>query len=185
LPLNDSYPDRWRKEVARKIQKRRNNLVLGDSVHDLELKNGAVVTRQGKTIPADLVVNWFPCCFPFPLLTLALKVPTFGGRPNTSFIKTLGSDVLSTAGYVRVKRTLQLDNHPRIFAMGDIIDWKEEKQAFKAMGHVPIVVNNVMALINDKSKFKEYKGAYEIIALTNGKVRLRCLFSHVDSALIF
>lgn len=55
--------------------------------------------------------------------------------------------------------------------MGDIIDWKEEKQAFKAMAHVPIIVENVMALVNGKSKFKEYKGSYEMISLTNGRVR--------------
>ena len=112
-----------------------------------------------------------------------MKVPTFGGRPNTSFIKPLGPDVLSPTGHVRVKHTLQLDDHPRIFALGDIIDWKEEKQAFKAMGHVPIVVENVMALVNGKSKFKEYKGTYEIIALTSGKVRIFAFVRHIDIVL--
>lgn len=69
-----------------------------------------------------------------------------------------------------MKPTLQFIDHPRIFAMGDIIEWKEEKQAVKAMGHVPIVTNNVLFLLGQKSSLKNYKGTFEAIALTNGKV---------------
>ena len=66
--------------------------------------------------------------------------------------------------------TLQLANHPRVFALGDIIDWKQEKQAAKAPGHVSIVSNNILTLIGLKSSFKNYKGAIEMIGLSNGKV---------------
>lgn len=54
--------------------------------------------------------------------------------------------------------------------MGDIIDWKEEKQAAKALGHVSVIANNVLALLGLKSGFKNYKGSFELIALSNGKV---------------
>ena len=71
---------------------------------------------------------------------------------------------------MKVKPTLQFADHPCIFAMGDIIDWKEEKQAMKAMSHVSIVANNVLSVLGQKSGLKNYKGTYEIILLTNGKV---------------
>jgi len=69
-----------------------------------------------------------------------------------------------------VKPTLELVDHPRIFAMGDIIDWKEEKQAMKAMGHKSIVANNVLSVLDQKLALKNYKGTYEIILLSNGRV---------------
>lgn len=58
LPLNDTYPDRWRKAVAKKSEKRGVQLVLGDYITNLETQDGRVVTRSGKSIPADLVVCW-------------------------------------------------------------------------------------------------------------------------------
>lgn len=59
-----------------------------------------------------------------------------------------------------------------MFALGDIIEWAEEKQAMKAATHASIVVNNVLVTIgtSPKLKLKEYKGWPELIALTNGKV---------------
>jgi NADH dehydrogenase FAD-containing subunit len=73
---------------------------------------------------------------------------------------------------VKVKPTLQLADHPRIFAMGDIIDWKEQKQAMKAMSHVSIVANNVLSVLGQKSGLQNYKGTFEIILLSNGRVSL-------------
>jgi thioredoxin reductase len=37
--------------------------------------------------------------------------------------------------------------HPYIFAGGDVIEWKEQKQAGKALGHAPIIVKNVLAVL--------------------------------------
>jgi NADH dehydrogenase FAD-containing subunit len=71
---------------------------------------------------------------------------------------------------VKVKPTLQLANHARIFALGDIIDWKQEKQAAKMPGHVTIVTNNILALVGVKPSLKSYKGAIEMIGVSNGKV---------------
>jgi len=98
------------------------------------------------------------------------QVPTFGPRPNTEFIKSLGSNVLTDAGFVKVKPTLELAGHSRIFAMGDIIDWKEEKQAMKAMGHKSIVANNVLSVLGQNLALKNYEGSREIILLSNGRV---------------
>ena len=57
LLLNDVYPDRWRRQVNESLQKRGVRLVLGDRVDDVVPKDGKIVTRSGKEIPADLVVS--------------------------------------------------------------------------------------------------------------------------------
>jgi hypothetical protein len=58
-----------------------------------------------------------------------------------------------------------------IFAVGDIIDWKEQKQAAKANGHGPVVVANIVNLLAGQPVQKEYGGFPEMIMITNGKVR--------------
>ncbi|KAF9527239.1 hypothetical protein CPB83DRAFT_856608 [Crepidotus variabilis] len=151
LPLNDTYTDSWRKLAKKGAEKRGINLVLGDAVEDFEIQNGKVTTRNGKSITTDLVV------------------PTFGSKPNTEIFKTLGADALNESGFVRVQPTLQLVNHPRIFAAGDVIEWKEEKQLMKAMAHAPIIAQNVLAMVNGTNKLKPYKTSMEMIVLTNGK----------------
>jgi len=78
---------------------------------------------------------------------------------------------LNSNGFVKVLPSLQLVGHPNIFAAGDIIDWKEEKQILRAMTHAPIVANNIVALINEnKAGLKQYKGTPDMIVVTNGRV---------------
>lgn len=100
------------------------------------------------------------------------KVITSGPKPNTAFIgQSLGPETLAENKLVKVEKTLQLAAHPAIFAVGDIIDWKEQKQAAKANGHAPVVVTNVVSLLADRPARKEYGGFPEMIMITNGKVR--------------
>lgn len=100
------------------------------------------------------------------------QVITSGPKPNTDFIgKSLGPEVLTDTKLVKVEKTLQLSSHPTIFAVGDIVDWKEQKQAAKANGHGPVVVANVLSLLADLPVKKEYRGFPEMIMITNGKVR--------------
>ena len=109
---------------------------------------------------------------PFLLIDLVhYKVPTRGGRPNTSFIATsLGADVLSPAGRVKVLPTLQLENHPRILAGGDIIEWKEQKQAAKYPAHAAVIAKNAFALLEKNQPKARYAGSPELIAISFGKV---------------
>ncbi|KIM36348.1 hypothetical protein M413DRAFT_31768 [Hebeloma cylindrosporum] len=149
--LNDTYPERWRKNVASQFLKRGVKLVLDDFVDDLEIKDGHITTRGKKTIPADLVVS------------------TRGPRPNTKFVESLGTDVLTSSGYIKVQLTLQLPNHPRVFAGGDAMDWVEQKQAGKAPAHAAVIANNVLSVLGSKKSPIPYKGSMEMVVLTNGK----------------
>jgi NADH dehydrogenase FAD-containing subunit len=90
-------------------------------------------------------------------------------RPNTAFINSFDADALTPAGFVKVKPTLQLLSYPNIFAAGDIVDWKEQKQAIKAAAHAEIITKNVLGYINGTS-LKNYSTGFEAILVTNGKV---------------
>jgi len=109
-----------------------------------------VTTRNGETLTADLVVK------------------AFGSRPNTAFIATLSPDLLTENGFVKIRPTLQLPSYSNIFAAGDVIDYKEQKQAAKAGAHAAVVVANIIALLKG-GQLKPYKGSPELIAITNGK----------------
>ena len=63
-----------------------------------------------------------------------------------------------------------MPNHPRIFAAGDIVEWKEQKQAGKAGGHASTIAKNVFALLADSPVSTPYKGSPEMIVVTVGRV---------------
>lgn len=71
-----------------------------------------------------------------------------------------------------MKPTLQLKSFPDIFAAGDVVDIKEEKQLVKAMAHAEIVAANVIVYLTGASlsSMKKYKGSRELIVVTLGKV---------------
>ena len=85
-------------------------------------------------------------------------------------VESLGEDVVTARKHVKVLPTLQLPSQQSIFALGDIIDWKEQKQAFKAGGHASIITANILSLLNGSKPQKNYKSGPEMILVTNGKV---------------
>jgi NADH dehydrogenase FAD-containing subunit len=108
------------------------------------------------------------------LTTTFHQIQTRGPTPNTAFVaESLGAAALSDRDLIRVRETLQLQDHDNIFAAGDVIEWKEQKQAAKASPEGALAGANVLAYLNG-GKMKPYKGAFEMIVATNGKV---CVFS--------
>ena len=87
----------------------------------------------------------------------------------------MGADALSASKHVRVLPTLQLPDHPNIFASGDIIDWEEQRQAAKIPAHAGVVVKNVLSLLNGRPASAQYKGSYEMTIVTLGPVRTSIL----------
>jgi NADH dehydrogenase FAD-containing subunit len=98
------------------------------------------------------------------------KISTRGSHPNTKFLSSLGGEIFTPTGGVKVENTLQLSGHPDILALGDIIEWPEQKQAAKVKGQAEIVVANVLSVLERKQPKSVYKGSTEMIVITNGQV---------------
>jgi NADH dehydrogenase FAD-containing subunit len=79
--------------------------------------------------------------------------------------------VLNPRGQIRIENTFQLKSYTNIYAIGDAIDWQEQKQAAKAPKHAQIAAENILSQINGGEAKKSYTGQPELIIITNGKVR--------------
>jgi apoptosis-inducing factor 2 len=149
--LNKAYTDKFRDNVERRIRSRGVDLILDDYIDSLT----ASTTRKGVPLDADLIV------------------PARGPKPNTEWIgSSLGEDVVTERGLVRIKPTMQVAGYPGIFALGDIIDFPEQKQLGKYPAHSAVVAANIKSFLNGKQLGKEYKGQGEMIVVTMGKVWL-------------
>ncbi|KAJ6575311.1 FAD/NAD(P)-binding domain-containing protein [Mycena capillaripes] len=150
--VNSTYSNRFRKGLAKDLHARGINIILNDYVDEIPAPGPvSLKTRKGHVIDADLVVA------------------TRGPRPNTEFVaKSLGADVLDERNQIKVRPTLQLLDHPDIFAVGDAINTVEQKQVMKAIAHSAIVAANIIAYLSGGT-LKPYKGSTEMIVITNGK----------------
>ncbi|OJA19575.1 NADH dehydrogenase FAD-containing subunit [Rhizopogon vesiculosus] len=151
--LNNTYNKSLRKGMQKRLAARGVEFMFNEYIDDIpEAGVVGVTTRSGKRIgDADLVVS------------------ARGGRPNSDYVSSLGEDALNGHGYVKVQPTLQLLNYPSIFALGDVIEWTEQKQVAKLRWHVPIVIANILGLLNGATLTKKYAGAPELIVITNGR----------------
>jgi len=151
--INDTYNNSLRNGMETRLRARGVEFMLNEYIDDIpEAGIVGATTRSGKRIgDADLVVS------------------ARGGRANSDYVASLGENTMNGHGYVKVQPTLQLLNHPSIFAVGDIMEWPEQKQAAKLGWHVPIVVANIISFLNGTTLTKKYKGAPEMIVITNGR----------------
>ncbi|KAI0262522.1 FAD/NAD-P-binding domain-containing protein [Gloeopeniophorella convolvens] len=147
--LNGAYPAKYRKRLEKGVASRGINIVFNDYVDNFDVV--PATTRSGRPLDGDLIV------------------PTFGARPGTGFVKSLGSGVLNSRGQIKVSATLQLESHPHIYAIGDVIDYAEQKQAAKAPKHAQIAAANILAQLGGGAAQKRYTGQPELIIVTNGK----------------
>ncbi|KAF8625977.1 hypothetical protein AX17_006701 [Amanita inopinata Kibby_2008] len=162
LPMNDYYPTKWRKDIARRLRKNSIRLIFNDRLDNLEVEHSTVKTRNGEMMIADLVI------------------PCRGGKVNTDFIESLGENVLwASSRCVRIDPAFRLLLHKRIFAAGDVIEWEEQKQLSKALAHADMIAKNVMSTLKGVDPTAIYKGSREIISLSIGKSRGATYFSHL------
>ena len=116
---------------------------------------------------------------------MCLQIPTFGPRGvhtdflNTSSSPTIAASVLENT-HLDVKPTLQLKSNPRVFALGDVIEWPEQHMVAKVGSHTGVVIPNVLAVLNGLQRGKElgsvkglknYGSSADMIGVTNGQVR--------------
>jgi len=147
--LNSAYPNKYRKRVEKDLTARGVNIVFNDYIDNFEAN--PPVTRSGRQLEGNLVV------------------PTFGARPATDFVKSLGSGVLTPRGQIKIEKTFQLPSHPNVYAIGDVTDWAEQKQAAKAPKHAQIAAANILSQLSGGAPKKNYSGQPELIIITNGK----------------
>ncbi|KAG9099535.1 hypothetical protein FRC06_005179 [Ceratobasidium sp. 370] len=155
--MNDTYPDKYRNSLHEMLTKAGVNVILNDMIVD-ESPNaeGVFVTASGQSIAADLLI------------------PTRGGKPNTSMLAEYDpTAVIGETGYVRVEPSLRvklISGACNVYAVGDIIDWPEQKMVYKAMtSHAPLVAKNIMQQIKQKKvKQAAYGGTAEAIFVTFG-----------------
>ncbi|KAF8575725.1 FAD/NAD-P-binding domain-containing protein [Ramaria rubella] len=146
--LNDAYPDKFRADTERRIRALGVDLILDDYIDTFP----ASATRKGVALDADLVLS------------------ARGSTPNTSWIaSSLGGGVLTEQGRLRIKSTLQLDAYPNIYALGDVIDFPEQKQLGKYGGHVSVAATNIQSSLTGSKPKQLYKGGFEVIFITMGK----------------
>ncbi|KAF8761250.1 Pyridine nucleotide-disulfide oxidoreductase [Rhizoctonia solani] len=152
--INATYPPKFRKSLYNGLTKMGVNVILGDKISPEAIpQDGIVTTESGKQIQADLVIN------------------ATGGQPNTSCLRSLDPSALTARGTVHVTPDLRVkfaSGTYNIWALGDIIEWPEQKMYLKAAtGHAPVLVKNILAAISG-GKLSEYKGKPELIMVTLG-----------------
>lgn len=148
--LNDVYPDKLRKSLRSQLKKLNVIIKTGISVPDGS-QAGTVTLSSGETITCDLLFE------------------TTGGRANSDVLKTFDPAIVSSNGYVKVNNYFQVAGHPKVFAVGDIADLKEEKQVAKIDKHTSVLALNIVSLIKEGKPVKEYKGQQEILIVSVGR----------------
>ncbi|QRV84866.1 apoptosis-inducing factor A [Ceratobasidium sp. AG-Ba] len=145
--MNSAYPTKFRKSTLDAMQERGVEVIFGDKISSSAVPvGGHVTTAQGKQLRADLVVN------------------AVGGRLNTEVAKTLDQSVVTSTGTILVTPELNIklqSGAKNVWAIGDIIEWPEQKMVFKAArAHAPTVLRNILASIQG-GKTAPYNGYIE------------------------
>jgi hypothetical protein len=78
--------------------------------------------------------------------------------------------VLNSRGQIKIRPTFQLESHSNVYAIGDVTNLAEQKQATKAPKHAQIAAANILAQLGGGVAKKTYSGQPELIIITNGKV---------------
>ncbi|GLI64564.1 hypothetical protein VaNZ11_007885 [Volvox africanus] len=104
---------------------------LGVSVQSQPVGRGAatLTLSDGSNLSADLVL-W--CA---------------GAKPNTAYLGEDLAAVRDDRGLIKVLPTLQVEDHPKIFALGDCNNVPEEKKGFLATKHAELAAASIKALI--------------------------------------
>ncbi|GJJ12671.1 hypothetical protein Clacol_006915 [Clathrus columnatus] len=151
LLLNPTYPDKFRRDLANRLEKQNIHLVLDDSI-DVENTRDEIVTSKGFRVNGDLLI------------------PTRGPRANPALLETLSPAPITSSGHAAVEATLQIKGYPNIFALGDVISFEGEiPQKAKHGGHIAVVSSNILDALAGREPQAKYTKSFEGIFVTIGK----------------
>jgi apoptosis-inducing factor 2 len=132
--------------LTKQLEARGVTVILGESLNTVAAEAGVYTTDKGRRIQADAMIV------------------AYGGTPNTAYLRESMPNALDAGGRVRVNAHLQLEQHPNIFALGDITNVQEAKMAITAGAHAKVVAHNLKAL-RDSKPLKSYAPAKVPMAL--------------------
>jgi len=115
-----------------------------------DVKNGVAVTDKGNKYVADIV---FLCV---------------GIKPNYQFMKKSFSEFLNERGSIKVNENLNLEGKKNVFAIGDVVDIKEEKTAQNAERQADVIIHNISNMDKGK-KLQVYKTKKSTLLISLGK----------------
>lgn len=151
------YLDEFRDLVIKQAKEMGIELVTGDSLAYLPpcqpatLNHFEVHTRAGKRISADM---WFQC---------------YGAKPITGFMRSSEyRDIVKADGSIRVRPTLQVVGHDRMYAIGDVTDVPENKRADAARRHARVVVANIATQLDGHEPKYTYEPSINWVVLPLG-----------------
>ena len=148
--LNDVYPDKLRNTLQQQLEALGVSVRTGTSIEG-DVKPGELTLSNGEKITADLVLK------------------STGGKPNSGLMKELDASAIAEKGSIKVNEYFQIQGHPKILAIGDLADLKEQKQAAKTDAHAATAAMNVVSLAKEGKPTKAYGGSRELIIVTVGK----------------
>ncbi|KAF8689005.1 Pyridine nucleotide-disulfide oxidoreductase, partial [Rhizoctonia solani] len=149
--MNDTYVTKFRQSVLDAMISTGVEVILEDRIPpQATLIDGFMTSENGRRIPADLVI-------------LAAGGP--------SIVRAFDPSAVTESGTVLVTPELQVNlssGARNVWAIGDIIEWPEQKMVLKASsGHAPVLAKNIIASIWG-SKPSPYGGKTEMIFVTIG-----------------
>lgn len=83
LPLNSTYPDKFRKDVLRRWKERDIKFILGDRIDGQPEPSTELRTANGKTLKADLIVSFPPLLLSNKLMYHRLRRAEFAPTPTS------------------------------------------------------------------------------------------------------
>lgn len=178
--LNDVYNDKLRVPLQQQAEELGISFIFNDS---LEGEHAFLENPQTLTTKNGKVLN-----------DVDLVIVSTGGKVNTEPLAKLVPSLVNRNG-VKVEPTFQIPGFKNIFAVGDVADLPEQKQAAKAPGHGALVAKNIIASIDGKAltvsqkisftrslaylhlltnnmpNFQNYKAPAEMIVVTLGSAK--------------
>ncbi|CAF1666812.1 unnamed protein product, partial [Adineta ricciae] len=86
-------------------------------------------------------------------------------------IRELAKESINSDGTIHVLRTLQVEKHPRIFAVGDVNDLLHIKSVRPAIGQVEVAQKNIISLLRGQTPEATFENNAAGIHLTLGLKR--------------